>query len=70
MERAFDEWRVGDQRYYVSDTHTFFTATGWRPQTSVDQGLSALHAWYEQQSNERPLHSNTMANASLVEARP
>ena len=27
----FDDWRVGDQRYYVSDTRAFQSATGWKP---------------------------------------
>ena len=27
---GFADWRVGDQRYYVSDTSALETATGWR----------------------------------------
>jgi CDP-paratose 2-epimerase len=42
---GFDEWRVGDQRYYVSDTERFRAVTGWRPRTPVQQGLSALCEW-------------------------
>ena len=41
----FDDWRVGDQRYYVSDTRAFELATGWKPRMSVREGVSALHRW-------------------------
>jgi CDP-paratose 2-epimerase len=41
----FDAPRVGDQRYYVSDTRKFQAATGWRPRVSVAQGLRALSHW-------------------------
>lgn len=41
----FDDWRVGDQRYYVSDTRAFQSATGWQPRTSVREGVAALHRW-------------------------
>jgi CDP-paratose 2-epimerase len=41
----FDDWRVGDQRYYVSDTRRFSTRTGWRRRHSLDAGLEQLYAW-------------------------
>jgi len=41
----FDDWRVGDQRYYVSDTRAFQSVTGWKPRTSVRDGVAALHRW-------------------------
>jgi CDP-paratose 2-epimerase len=40
-----EPWRVADQRYYVSDTTKFETATGWRPRTSVAEGVERLAAW-------------------------
>ena len=30
----FDDWRVGDQRYYVSDTAPSSPLTGWKPRTA------------------------------------
>jgi CDP-paratose 2-epimerase len=45
---AFENWRVGDQRYYVSDTRSFGKATGWRATTSVESGLEALRDWLQQ----------------------
>jgi CDP-paratose 2-epimerase len=44
-EFGFDEWRTGDQRYYVSDTRKFEAATGWKPRTSIQAGLERLHRW-------------------------
>jgi CDP-paratose 2-epimerase len=44
-ELVFSAWRIGDQKYYVSDTRKFQTATGWVPRTSLKAGLRALHHW-------------------------
>jgi CDP-paratose 2-epimerase len=41
----FDHWRVGDQRYYVSDTRKFREATGWAPKASVQNGIEQLYSW-------------------------
>jgi len=40
-----DDWRPGDQRYYVSDTRGFAQATGWAAQTDVTQGIGRLGRW-------------------------
>ena len=44
-EIAYGPWRVGDQRWYVSDTSKFERATGWRPKTKVEEGIRRLHQW-------------------------
>ena len=41
----FEDWRVGDQRYYVSDIRAFQSATGWKPRIGVREGVSRLHVW-------------------------
>jgi CDP-paratose 2-epimerase len=41
----WEDWRAADQRYYVSDVGSFSRATGWRPRTSVAQGVAALLDW-------------------------
>ncbi|NLT67786.1 MAG: hypothetical protein GXX84_14385 [Acidobacteria bacterium] len=41
----FDGWRVGDQRYYVSDIGKFRQATGWTPRTGVREGVERLYNW-------------------------
>jgi peptide/nickel transport system substrate-binding protein len=42
---AFDDWRPGDQRYYVSDTRAFERATGWRPRIGVREGIAGTTQW-------------------------
>ena len=42
---AFDDWRAGDQRYYVSDTTKITRATGWRPKVSAADGIGRLYRW-------------------------
>lgn len=42
---AFEGWRTGDQKWYVSDVRAFGAATGWQPRTSLPEGLARLHAW-------------------------
>jgi CDP-paratose 2-epimerase len=44
-ETVFEDWRTGDQRYYVSDTRAFGAATGWRPTVGVTEGVGLLHQW-------------------------
>ena len=55
-EVRFEDWRTGDQRYYVSDTRRFQEATGWAPQVGVEQGVTRLHAWLEALAEERASH--------------
>jgi len=42
---GFQPWRMGDQRYYVSDTRHFCELTGWRQRVAVDEGLIQLADW-------------------------
>jgi CDP-paratose 2-epimerase len=41
----WDEWRVADQRYYVTNTSRFTALTGWRPRVPVRDGLAGLYEW-------------------------
>ena len=45
-------WRTGDQRYYVSDTRAFATATGWTPRVTATDGVERLHDWLRGQRLE------------------
>lgn len=49
----FDDWRPGDQRYYVSDSAAFSHATGWTPTTDITTGVARLYEWLRA-SRERP----------------
>jgi CDP-paratose 2-epimerase len=41
----FGDWRVGDQRWYVSNCRKFADATGWRPRVDRDDGVRQLYEW-------------------------
>jgi CDP-paratose 2-epimerase len=41
----FGPERVGDQRWYVSDTSRFRRATGWVPMIGVREGVASLYRW-------------------------
>jgi CDP-paratose 2-epimerase len=45
----FGAWRAGDQRYYVSNTAAFSSATAWRPRVAPAAGIQALFGWLLQQ---------------------
>ena len=42
---GYGPWRIGDQRWYVSNPGKFQRATGWRPKTNIGSGLRRLHEW-------------------------
>jgi CDP-paratose 2-epimerase len=42
---AFEDWRTGDQRYYVSNIGKFGAATGWTPAVDARNGVRRLHEW-------------------------
>jgi CDP-paratose 2-epimerase len=44
---GFADWRVGDQRYYVSDTSALTTSTGWGPRVGWQQGIARLLRWFD-----------------------
>ncbi len=40
-----DDWRQGDQFYFVADTRALEKALGWRPRRAWREGLAHLHDW-------------------------
>jgi CDP-paratose 2-epimerase len=49
---SYAPWRRGDQRWYVSDTSRFTSATGWRATVDIATGLARLHAWLREHASE------------------
>lgn len=45
LNPSFENWRTGDQHYYVSDTSKFQKITGWQPSYNVQDGIEALLVW-------------------------
>jgi CDP-paratose 2-epimerase len=60
-------WRVGDQRYYVSDISSFKEAVGWQPRVGVEQGIAALCDWFGAQEAAIP---HRLASVATVAIRP
>ena len=48
VDLSFEEERVGDQKYYVSDTSLFTDYTGWKAKTSVNDGIEKLKNWLKE----------------------
>jgi CDP-paratose 2-epimerase len=62
LQVRFEDWRVGDQRYYVSDVRAFGEATGWRPRVNVREGVAHLYDWLQEargMKSSRPLIAKT-----------
>ena len=47
-DTRFGAWRPGDQRYYVSNHHKMWAATGWRPKVDVQTGVRRLFDWLQE----------------------
>src|SRR5690606_37487143 len=51
---SFADWRLGDQKYYVTDTRLFQQMTGWKPYISITAGLNQLHQWVDTNLFDKP----------------
>ncbi len=49
---SFEDWRQGDQKYYVSDFSKFSKATGWLPEVSCKDGVEKLYNWLRENNRE------------------
>ncbi|MDT0643915.1 GDP-mannose 4,6-dehydratase [Zunongwangia sp. F363] len=65
MEISFEDWRTGDQHYYVSNTSKFEKATGWSRKHSVDQGVQKLLNWLCETRNIK-LEDKSQSSAKAV----
>ena len=45
---SFDDWRLGDQKVYISDISEAQQKLGWRPQVSPLEGVKRLTKWVQQ----------------------
>lgn len=45
IQPSFGEWRPGDQKIYVSDIRKAEKILGWKPKITVQNGVSKLHSW-------------------------
>lgn len=63
---AHEDWRTGDQRYYVSDTRRFEAATGWRPAIGAREGVERLYRWLQQMRAEPQVAQGTGRRRALL----
>ncbi|HZH07045.1 MAG TPA: NAD-dependent epimerase/dehydratase family protein [Lautropia sp.] len=67
---GFEDWRTGDQRYYVSDFRRFRGMTGWSPKVGAEDGIQRLYRWLEQQhAVVPPSGSRAVRMASVAQPR-
>lgn len=45
MQVAYDDWRPGDQRVYVSNVERARCLLGWSPRVGVSEGVGRLYEW-------------------------
>lgn len=45
LATVWDDWRPGDQKVYVSDVRLIGRELGWRPKTTLPEGLEKLWTW-------------------------
>jgi CDP-paratose 2-epimerase len=67
---AFEGWRTGDQRYYVSDTRRFQQATGWQPRIGAAEGTQRLHRWLRELRGARQREGLHGAHRPAASAGP
>jgi CDP-paratose 2-epimerase len=48
---AFDDWRPGDQRVFISDISRARQELGWKPRIGIPHGIDELLAWVERNRN-------------------
>jgi CDP-paratose 2-epimerase len=65
----FDDWRPSDQRYFVTNTRKFHSATGWAPRVDIAQGIERLYAWATQQRKTNRRSSPRLTSATQTPAR-
>ncbi|MFP4469513.1 MAG: GDP-mannose 4,6-dehydratase, partial [Bacteroidales bacterium] len=62
----FNDWRKGDQKYYVTDTSKLKRMTGWIPQTGYRQGVRRLLQWLRENHPGLPEVKPNKAGAEII----
>ena len=47
-EISFSDWRMGDQKVYISDISKLEKDTGWKPQINAEEGVEMMHKWIKE----------------------
>lgn len=62
-QTQYGAWRIGDQRYYVSDTRAFELAAGWHARVGAADGIARLYEWLKGRQQRRPMPTAHAAEA-------
>jgi CDP-paratose 2-epimerase len=65
----FQDWRPGDQKYYVSDTSKFRRATGWLPTVSHEIGAQRLYQWLRDSRGFAPSRNEAVRRRPAIAYR-
>ena len=44
-ELSYGDWRMGDQKVYITDTSRITDEVGWKPDVSVRDGVKEIAQW-------------------------
>jgi CDP-paratose 2-epimerase len=69
-EIAYHDWRVGDQRYYVSDTRRATRDLGLQKPLSWRTGVAELARWLDAERGLGALPRSAQAEPRVAEALP
>jgi len=64
VKLAFDDWRAGDQRWYVSDTHSAQMMLNLQPPRSWHEGVASLAQWLSDERGIELHASRQLASAA------
>jgi CDP-paratose 2-epimerase len=62
----FQNWRKGDQKYYVSDFSKFKNVTRWEPEYSYKEGVIKLYEWLKTHFHETSNRLSIRAEKSFI----
>jgi CDP-paratose 2-epimerase len=54
VHTEYDDWRPGDQKYFVSSFNKFSKLTGWQPKINTLDGIEKLYYWLAENRIEKP----------------
>lgn len=65
VDVQFDEWRAGDQRYFVADTRGLQQAVGWQAHVAWQDGVAELAEWLSREAFS-DVHARPAAYAEKI----
>jgi len=51
LKMEFSNWRLGDQKLYISDISKIYSDIGWKPKINPELGIERVAKWIEANKN-------------------